>query len=294
MPSYNFKKGTKLYVVYSGNQYMFELNDITISQTLTEESYQVRTLHSPNSLFDGGVINKANPANFNFTFYAIKESDFSVLFNLAAGLNNSGTLNYFDLYIKSTDFIFKIEKSVITNTIINFNIQEPISISIEGQGVKLTKESSIPGSIVSRSLTTQYNIVKYTDISVNNTTIERVFSISLELQNDIKWFGHHTIQASSSLMYPNNYSLEKRILSGSIGAYLVDTTFLQTGLLNVPLFLQVGEMNGGTFTGIECDIPLVSVTNRASIQEAYIQYFDWRMLSNPIDLTTVFNYITLE
>jgi hypothetical protein len=291
MAYYNFKRGTKLYIVYSNNQYEFELNDISFGQTFAEESYPVKTLQQPNKFFEGAIINKANPANFSFTIYAIKEPDFKILYDLGCKLNTSYNLNFFDAYIKSTDYIFKLERAVITDIVFNIIKTEPLSITYDGQAAVVSKVSSIPGTPVSRSATTSYNIIKEVDFSLDSTTFDRVFSASLELKNNINWFGHHTVQGSASTMYPYNYTLDSRSLTGSVGVYLVDTSALFTHSVNVPLYFRAGESN---LTGIECDAPLVSITNRVAVEEAYTQYFDWRLMSNPTDLTTILTYLTLE
>ena len=82
MPSYNFKKEAEVFVVYNASKYKLDVSSITFSQTFTEQSYSVKTLHNQKNLFDSSVINKANPANFEITLPLLKEADFTTVFDL--------------------------------------------------------------------------------------------------------------------------------------------------------------------------------------------------------------------
>ena len=66
MPTYNFKQEAEVYIV-SGGTHRIHVTDISFSQTFSEESHSVNTIHSPNDLFEASVINKANVANFSFS-----------------------------------------------------------------------------------------------------------------------------------------------------------------------------------------------------------------------------------
>ena len=83
MPSYNFRKEAEVFIVYSGSKHKLDISSINFSQTFTEKSYSVKTLHNQKNLFDSSVINKANPANFDITFPLLKEGDFTTVFNLS-------------------------------------------------------------------------------------------------------------------------------------------------------------------------------------------------------------------
>ena len=63
MPTYNFKQEAQVYVVSGGNRHRIDVTDISFSQTFSEESYSVRTLHAPNNLFEGSVPSKAGGGN---------------------------------------------------------------------------------------------------------------------------------------------------------------------------------------------------------------------------------------
>ena len=79
MPSYNFKREAQVFIVTGGLRYRLDVQDISFSQTFSEESYPVRTLHAQNNVFEASNITKANAANFSLTVSAITEADFIVV-----------------------------------------------------------------------------------------------------------------------------------------------------------------------------------------------------------------------
>ena len=64
MANYSFLKEAKVYIVYGTTKIQLDISSISFSQTFTEETRSVRTLHNQNNVFEGSVINTANPANF--------------------------------------------------------------------------------------------------------------------------------------------------------------------------------------------------------------------------------------
>ena len=79
MANYSFKKEVEVFILSGGNRYKLDVGEVSFSQTFSEVSYPVKTLHDQNRLFEGSVINRANPANFSFNFFAIAENDFSIV-----------------------------------------------------------------------------------------------------------------------------------------------------------------------------------------------------------------------
>ena len=75
MPTYNFKQEAQVYVVNGTNRHRIDVTDVSFSQTFSEESYAVNTIHAPNDLFEGSIINKANAANFSFSLPVLQEAD---------------------------------------------------------------------------------------------------------------------------------------------------------------------------------------------------------------------------
>ena len=81
MANYSFLKEAKAYIVYGTTKLQLDMSSISFSQTFTEETHTVRTLHNQNNVFEGSVINKANPANFEMTVNLLLEDDLEILFN---------------------------------------------------------------------------------------------------------------------------------------------------------------------------------------------------------------------
>ena len=96
MAAFNFLKEARLYIVHSNKQYNIDIENVSFSQTFTEDSYSVKTLHVQD-MFEASTINKANPANFEFTMPTLKEADSSV----QVVLDRLIDYDTVDLYIKT-------------------------------------------------------------------------------------------------------------------------------------------------------------------------------------------------
>jgi len=299
MATYSFTKEAKVYVVYNGNQYNIDISNIGFSQTFTENSYSVKSIHTQN-YFEGSVINKANPASFNFTMPAIRNNDFTVVFDRLLDCKT------FDLYISTEQDTFKLETCVITNG--NFLIERSkvLRLAITGEGSKLSRVGSntytIPGSAQSRNALV-YNRLSDTEVILAGTDIASsgLISLSVELQNDISWNPYTTVQGAISstdatdCMYPSSFVIDKKILGGSIGLYLLDTNNadLQEWDTNVTLRIKVGEDdNSLNFRGFDFNMQNCTFTNRLNTSAVYTQNYDWRLTQNPTNLSSIITYIT--
>ena len=80
MANYSFLKEAKAYIVYGSTKLQLDMSSISFSQTFTEETHSVRTLHNQNNVFEGSAINTANPANFEMTVNLLIEDDLEILF----------------------------------------------------------------------------------------------------------------------------------------------------------------------------------------------------------------------
>jgi hypothetical protein len=184
---YNFKKETKLYLVYNDNQYRIDISDISFSQTFTEHSYVVKTLQEPLNMFEGSVINKANPANFEFSIPALQEADLSIVVDLLLNYNSDNTLDTFDLYAATQKDIFKLETCVPTSGSFNIEKQKVLSLDISGEASKLTRVGDfgtfvIPGTPIARSATTRYNIVRNLSITLNAVLLDNIYKTYSEIK----------------------------------------------------------------------------------------------------------------
>jgi len=300
MASYNFLKQARVYIVdSSSNQYELEVSNLDFSQTFTEKSRPVKTLHSQD-MFEGSTITKANPADFKLNVFALQESDNKVVFDRLLDYQT------FDLYIKTEESTFKLEKAVITNG--SFLIQQLKSLSIEvsGQAKKLTRignsSYTIPGTIVPRSADTTYNQVLRTKVLLGGQDISSTLSsISVELQNEINWTPYSTVHLGiqvvndSNTIYPENFTVSKRILAGNIKRFITDTNSgdVQSWSTDSTLNIKTGTFASGNLTqGFEFDISNCSYTNRAAVATAFTENYDWRMTQNPSSMADIITYIT--
>jgi hypothetical protein len=88
-------------------------------------------------------------------------------------------------------------------------------------------------------------------------------------------------------MYPSQFTLEKRILSGSIGQYVTNAfnSNVQTWKQNVPIVITAGNgLSGSSFRGFKFNLTDCTFTNRNSVADVFTQAYDWKMNDNPTDL----------
>jgi len=301
MASYNFLQETVLHVVFNSKKYKINVSEVSFSQTFTERSRSVRTLHAPKDVFEASTITKANPADFDFSINLLREDDYEIIFYLLTKYSTSDTdnMNSFDLYISTELDLFKIETCVITNGQFVINRSRPLSLAVSGQGTKLTHvgtvaDNTIPGTEVARSSTSSAILPSECTVRIGGTDVSDVVSVAVELQNDINWNPYETVNDAISVtnastsMYPSGFTLDKRILSGSIQRYITDSNSsdLQTWSTNSAIFIKAGSTVGSTFAGVEFDLTTCSFTNRIRPSDVYMQNHDWRYLENPADLET--------
>ena len=295
MPTYNFKREAQVYVVSGGNRYRIDVADVTFSQTFSEESYPVKTLHAQSNVFEGSVINKANVANFSFNMPAIVEADYSIVETLLLNATS------FDLFIQTEADVFKLEKAVITNGSFVIERSRPLSIQIQGDAAKLTRGATLTGSLQTRSSTKNF-VIPTLEITLNGTSLNDIVTVNMELQNDISWTPYKNIHSALSVtsatnsMYPSEFSLSKKILAGSIVQYLTGSNTSNT--LNwdtdASLTIKAGNgQSGASFRGFSFGPATCSFTNRINADsEVYIQSYDWRLTDNPSNLATILKYET--
>ena len=294
MPTYNFKQEAQVYVVSGGTRYRINVTDVSFSQTFSEESYPVNTIHAPNNLFEGSVINKANEANFSFSFPASIEPNHSIVEALL--LNASS----FDLYIKTEADIFRIETAVITNGSFVIERSRPLSMEIQGEGGKLTRGATLTGTLQSRSSTKNY-IVPIVDITLSGSSLSNIVGLTMELQNEIEWTPYATVggaisaTSAATSMYPSAFTISKKILAGSITQYLTDSNTSNTLEWDTDAFLTIKAGNGqpgSAFRGFFFGPAICTFTNRINTGNTFLQNYDWRMVQNPSSLATILRYQT--
>jgi hypothetical protein len=295
MANYSFKQEAEVFLVSGGNRHKLDVSSINFSQTFAETSYPIKTLHAQTNVFEASVINRANPADFSFNLPALVEDDFDIVHTLLLNTNQ------FDLFVKTAADIFKITACVITNGRFVIERSRPLSIEIQGQGSRVTRGQTLSGTLQSRTATRTYTIPQKLTVSIESVDIPNVLSISLELQNEIVWTPYATVNGALSAanadtsMYPSSFSLSKKILSGSITAYLTDANAseAQTWDASAPIQIKAGNgLSGGSFRGFNFGPATCSYTNRANTGDVFLHSYDWRMTQNPTNLANELQYIT--
>ena len=137
MPAFNFLKNTKLALVYGNNIYELQPeNDISFSQTFTESTESVNTVHSP-QYFERSTIVKANPASFSFTVNIVKESSSSqsIVFDRLIDCNA------FPFFYKRRKY-FQLQNAVITNAEFAISKTSILKLGVEGEAEKLIRSAT--------------------------------------------------------------------------------------------------------------------------------------------------------
>ena len=291
MANYSFLNEAKVYIVYGTTKKQLDITSISFSQTFTEETRSVKTLHNQNNMFEGSVINTANPANFEITTNLLIEDASKIVFDRLTDTNS------FDLYISTESDVFKLEKCVITNGTINIERLRPLSLSISGQASKLIPGSSVPSGMTLRTASSSrtYNLHSDLFVSLSGTTItDHLVSLSIELQNDIQWIPYKTVNTASGTRYPTQYTVNGKVLAGNITRYLNDDTesASQSYGTNQSLRIKAGTNIGGLFKGIDFNSNNCSLTQRIQTGAVFTKSSDWRMVQNPASVSDVFTYFT--
>jgi len=299
MATFNFLKEAQLYIVSGGLQYNIDIESISFSQTFTDNSYSVKTLHDQD-MFEGSVINTANPANFEFKTFFLKESDLDIVIDRLVDYNT------FDLYISTQLDVFKLEYAVITNGSFVIEKSQPLSITISGEASKLSKVGAagsytIPGTVQSRSASRTFLRNTQQTITLDGSDISsEVYRISAELQNEVDWDPYTTVHGAISAtnaatsMFPSSFTVSKRILAGNIGRYVnsSNTDSLQDWSSNSSLVISVGEVISSTLFGLQLNMPSCSFTNRLEVGPVYTQNYDWRLIDNTTALSSIITKLT--
>ena len=288
MPVYSFKRETKLYIVYNGLKYKLNIYpDVTFSQTFSEEAIRNKTLHS-NINFDDAVIIKASPANFSFSVPLVPEH--SILFNLLVGFDQAySSLNSFDIYAQTPVDTYRINGAILENGRFITSMTSVLGMSISGTGKRLLRVGdgtyTIPGTL--QTLPSQnYTLIRNTFIVVDDTELDSVSDIYVELRNNVEWIPNDTVQASlqvtgvANTIYPEDFVVSGRTLNGAITQYInSDTaTSAQNWSTTARIYIRIGL--GGSEYALQLLAPKAVFTNRTDTTDVYTQVYDFRMQSN--------------
>ena len=300
MAAYNFLRESNVHLVYGGSRYLLKTTpEVSFSQTFAEDAYSVKTLHDQTKMFQGTSITRANPADFSFAVHLTEEKDESIVLDLLVDYDTNETnIKSFDLYIVTGESTFKLNECVITSGDFNLAKGSPLTLSVSGNAQKLERVGdetySLPGSLQSASAT-RTPTLSLIDVEVSGSDVPNLVSATLSVQNEISWTPYTTLQNSlsvtsaSNAMYPSGYTLDRRVVSGNIVQYLTENNSSTFQTFNTGTTVAVKTVvNSSTF--LNANLTSCMFTKRASVGEAFTQAFDFRLLTNPADLSTLISY----
>ncbi len=300
MTAYNFLRESSVHLVYGGSRYNLKTTpEISFSQTFAEDAYQVKTLHDQTKMFQGTSITKANPADFSFAVHLTKEKDESIVLDLLVDYDSTGSnMKSFDLYIVTGESTFKLTECIITDGQFNLNKGSSLILTVSGQAQKLERAGdenySLPGTLQSAS-STRTPTLSLIDVEVSGSDVSNLVSATLSIQNEISWTPYTTLQNSlsvtsaSNAMYPSGYTLERRVVSGNIVQYLTSNNSSTLQTFNTDTRVRIKTLvDGSNF--FDANLTNCMFTKRTTVAEAFTQAFDFRLLTNPADLSTLISY----
>jgi len=333
---YQSLENTKAYlVVDDGTKVAVKLDlspeGVSISQTFTEKTFNRKTIGSPASLIDAGVINKANPANFSFTVPIYKKDGGATSYILGALTSPSESTSVkisLHFFIDSKAYV--LDRCVITSGVVAINTQSPLSIAISGEAARLftyetirnivNEDGSIDASysnyVSAMPVFTTAEILPNTSgkeflqlteaqiaseaySTFGGTGRDVLASLSLEVQNSVKWVGYQTLagavtaQGATSSQYPSNFVLTNQSLAGS-GTFYIKTKnqdvfkgfetnegLDQKWQVNAPLAVSAFSRSGTTNYGVSM-VGNCNTTSRVSFGVMPTVSIDWRLVEAPI------------
>ena len=306
--SHSFLKESKLFIVYGGNKYRIYTNTaLNFSQSFAEESYPVKTLHTQSKMAEGTIINKANPASFNFGVPLTAEKDESLVMDLIADLVATSDsdietqqLKAFDMYVQTGSATFKVASCVITNATFSLNPREQFTVDVEGQGIKLSRVGNasytIPGSLQSES-STRTPLLVYPAVSIDSLSMNSILSVVVQIQNDIEWTPFETLHSSlsvtnsSNAMFPSAYTVTNRMVSGNIQQYQTDNNITQFDDFSTNSNMIItGKKASNNSDFWKITLNPCMYTARMTAGNIYTQTYDFRSISDTTIATQISTY----
>lgn len=310
MPFYTFKRNCKVWLVTSvnGSLNRYELDvypDLSFSQTFDEESRTVKTLHDQDSMFEAASITKANPANFTFTVLVNNSLAHETVGNMLTFKNPSRdgsveALYSSDIYIDTGVDVFKLTKAVFERGTYQISKESLVTVSVNGTASKLSRfgasGTAIPGTLISSTATVKGIIPRIVRVDLDNVEIINIAGITLEIVNEVNWLEYSTLHKSLEITgpadtsYPEAFVVSSKQLTGSVTQYLTDANSSRLNSWSTTSSLRIRVGDFGPVYYFDANMPQVVFTNRLQTDEAFMQVYDFRMTTNPSDLSTIINY----
>lgn len=313
--SFEFLREGRVWLEYPSNTFtlLHTQKDIEFSQTFKQEDFSRNTLHNPDQFFKRSSIKEANPANFSFSIFVLKEASINQHKVLDLLLNYSVsptyTLDTFNLYFVyenySPQIYYKLEKCVFTSGSFNIPRNGIMTVGLSGEAKKLSRNvaSWNVSEHIGYTNAPTYAVSKAFDVYVGGLTsqykLDNVIGASFEAQNNISWTANKTLQDSlavideTNTIFPNNFTLEDRSFAGSIQQYIDQTNPMsRNNVLTWSEGTTVQIKAGLSSTDYQLEVLLennASFTNRSNFGGVFSQNYDYRLISNPL-MSNVFNY----
>lgn len=271
MTTYHLKQNCKVYAVQDSVKYQLPVYpDLNFSQTYDQQAVETKNLHESYAMFKGAVINKANPANFNFTVMLGRAQDFKVISSWMS------LAQQYDIYIDTGLKIFKIAGAVIERGTFQFTSLPTVSLS--GTGTRLSEVASIPSTslffpVDDTAITQSLRVV------LNGTTLERLTALSVEFINEVTWLNYDTVHKSlyvtnaSDMQYPEAFVVSGRSLSGTIQQNLTSESEDDGWALEGSLLIVLGDYFG-------INLPSVVITVNTAIGDVFFKTISFRLNIN--------------
>jgi len=229
-------------------------SNLQFNQTFTDNNYSQKTLHEPTKFFEASNIKKANPADISFILPIYEENDFAPVYECLRELNSNNGLKQFDLYIQLPNDLYYINKCVVKSGSFLVERDKPLRLQIQAQGSQLKryesteapKYTSAFNSLTRSSTKTHQVFTDHLEASIAGTSLDCLFSISAELQNDVEWIENKTIQKSFNI--DNNVHSTWKLIDNTSG-YAAQTNDDTTG-----------QYIGSAPSGSDIDIYIGSLT----------------------------------
>ena len=302
--NFEFLKDSKVWIVYSGTTYRLHVTSLSFNQTFKQDNYETRTLHSNDEqyLFEGSVINTANPANFSLSIPMIDETTLHQHIPIHLLLDHDGTdigLRSFTLYVdpnSSMNYMYKIENCVITSGTFNIPRTGIMTVSVEGQGTKVSRVLTSSVTLTDNSFTNSitFGVAKTVDIKIDSNTLDNIAGVAMEVQNDLEWTKNTTVHDSLSVtnasnsIFPSTYSLGGRVVSGNINQYISSGTQSNSNIFSwnesIPVHIKAGLSTSNY--QLKAELTPCSFTNRIGVGDVFSQAYDFRLMSGGAALTT--------
>ena len=133
------------------------------------------------------------------------------------------------------------------------------------------------------------------DVEVSGSDVSNIISATLSVQNEIQWTPYETLHNSlsvtnaSNAMYPSGFTLGRRVVSGNIVQYLTSGNSGTVQSFNADTSVRSKKVvNGSIF--LDANLANCMFTKRMGQGEVFTQTFDYRLIGNPANLSTVITY----